>query len=330
MTTTAATAVLPDALASFAAVWNGDLEDVFVNAPGEFWCRRKGKTERHVAPDLDALAIEAIGTLAGHLRGQYADEQKPLMDCELASGERLSLVLPPCVAAGKPSLCIRRGPDTLPNLDDLDEAGLWDAIKARTSSDSDVSADRRKHAKALLATGKITAFFRYCVQQRWSISFVGVTGSGKTYSTNAIVSEIPLDARIVTVADSAEFYKLPHPNRVDFLYSEGGPATAEQLIKAALRSAPNWLLVNEVRDGAAFAYLRGLASGHPGMTTWHAQSAKTAFDALAVMIRMHPAGAVLPEASLRAMMSTFIDVIVSVERRDGKFTATDIQFGADL
>ena len=63
--------------------------------------------------------------------------------------------------------------------------------------------------------------------------------------------------------------------------------------------AADRVLMQELRDGATFAYLRGVVAGHPGcITTLHAGSAKGAFDALRLMIRQHHAGATLGDADV--------------------------------
>lgn len=331
MTIPAATAALSDALHPFAAVWNKTgLEDIFVVSPGNYYARINGKTERHEA-NIDALTISGIAAFAGHLRGQYVDAQNPILDCELPSGERLSIVLPPCTPAGRPSMSLRRGPDSLPSLDGLDEQGLWNLIKAHRGNAPDAMTERRKLARSMLAAGEVNKFFRYCIGQRWSVCFVGATGSGKTTDATALVMEIPQRERIITVADTEEWARLPHPNRVSFLYRKGDTRiTCETLIEAALRNAPSWLLVQEVRDGAAFAFLRGLASGHPGMTSWHAASAATAFSTLTTMVRQHESGRQFPEDALRELMRTCIDVVVHVERGAQGFRATDIKFGVEI
>jgi len=332
MTIAAAANVLPDALHPFATVWDKPaLEDIWVNAPGAFYARIAGKTARYECPDLDALAVEAIASFAGHLRGQYADTQSPILDAELPTGERLSIVLPPCTPAGKPSLSLRRGPDVLPSLDALDEGGLWNLIKAHRGNAPDAMTERRRLAKSMLAAGEVNKFFRYCIGQRWSIAFVGQTGSGKTTDATALVMEIPQSERIITVADTEEWARLPHPNRVSFLYKKGDKRiTCETMIEASLRNAPDWLLVQEVRDGSAFAFLRGLASGHPGMTSWHAASAATAFSTLTTMVRQHESGRQFPEDALRELMRATVNVVVHVERGVQGFRATDIKFGVEI
>jgi type IV secretory pathway ATPase VirB11/archaellum biosynthesis ATPase len=231
-------------------------------------------------------------------------------------------------------MAIRRGMGDLVDLDWLDQEGLWNRIKEREQEQStDHYAQRVSFARQLIKEKKVTGFFKFCIQNRWSIALVGETGSGKSTSLSALVMEIPQtpDERIITIGDSEELGKIPHPNRVSFLYADGGPVTAEDLIKAGLRNLPRWMLVQEIRDQAAFAYLRGLIVS-PGITTWHAMSILSAFDALLVMVMMHPAGKAVPMDMLRKMMGTLINVVVHVERdpTTKKFRATDIKFGSEL
>lgn len=334
MTVSAAANAMPFALDVFKQDWNDPaVEDIFVCQPGAYFVRKAGVTTRHVAPELDALTVEAIAAYAGHMRGQYADSEWPILDCEMPTGERLNIVLPPCTPDGCPSMALRRASAVLPSLDELDEQGLWSAFHASAGMQGKKNGLHREQMKLgqeMLDAGRMTEFFRFGVRSRWSFAFVGETGSGKTHDATAVVMEIPLEDRLVTVADSDEWGRLPHANRVNFLFSKNGPVNAEMLIEAALRNAPRWLLVQEVRGREAFAYLRALASGHPGITTWHARSAERAFDALSPMVRQHPAGARLPEDALRAMMASFIDVVVHVERQaDGQFRATDVRFGQE-
>lgn len=328
MTVQAAAAALPAVLAPFGGDWQDPaVEDIFVVGPGHYFVRRGSSTERREASGLDALAIEAIAILAAHLRGQDIGEAKPILDCELPSGERLSAVVPPCTPFGHPSLAIRRAMQAMPSLEALDAQGLFRMVREKRTG---AGPERRSAARARLDRGDVVGFLRECVRHRWTVGFTGETGSGKTTNAVALAMEIPMAERLVTVADTEELGRLPHPNRVSFLHAKGGPVSAEALIEAALRNAPRWLLVSEVRGPEAFAFLRALASGHPGITTWHAKSARQAFDALSAMVRQHPAGARFPEDTLRAMLASFIDVVVHCERGDGgEFRIADIVFGAE-
>ena len=60
---------------------------------------------------------------------------------------------------------------------------------------------------------------------------------------------------------------------VNLLYSKGGQSAAnvgaEDLVAASLRMGMDYILNQELRDKAAFAFMNVLESGHPGMTTVH-------------------------------------------------------------
>jgi type IV secretion system protein VirB11 len=332
MTVLAANDVLSVALAPFAEDWaDSSVEDIFVNRPCEYFVRRGAKMERREAPELDALAIEALVALIAHLRGQDAGENAPILDAELPSGERINAVLYPCTPAGEPSMALRRASEALPSLDELESQGLFSGLAERLKTGAEpVSVQRRANARTMLANGQIKDLLRYCITNRWTTVISGETGSGKSHNLTAMAMEIGLDERIVTVANADETRRLPHRNRASFLYSKQGGVTAEMLIDAALRNAPRWLLVQEIRGGESFSFLRAVASGHPGITTVHAPSAALTFDTISVGVRQHPAGARIPEDTLRAMLRAFIDVVMHVERGPGGvFRVTDVVFGWD-
>jgi type IV secretion system protein VirB11 len=116
---------------------------------------------------------------------------------------------------------------------------------------------------------------------------------------------------------------------VALFYSKGDQGSArvrsEDLLEASLRMRPDRVLMQELRDGAAFAYLRGVVAGHPGsITTLHAQSAAGAFDALRLMVRQHPAGATLGDADVRELLLQMVDIVVHCERHSNTFNVTEL------
>ena len=74
------------------------------------------------------------------------------------------------------------------------------------------------------------------------------------------------------------------------------------------------------------SFLRAVASGHPGITTWHAPSAATAFDPLGLMVRQHPAGATLPSEDIRLLCRRLVDTVVHCARDGGRFGITEVWF----
>ncbi len=87
------------------------------------------------------------------------------------------------------------------------------------------------------------------------------------------------ELKIVSVEDTAEL-NLPHENwipsvvRSGFGHEEKGPGaiTLFDLLKAAVRQRPDFIIVGEVRGEEAYTLFQAMATGHLGMSTIHAES----------------------------------------------------------
>src|SRR3546814_13249278 len=89
------------------------------------------------------------------------------------------------------------------------------------------------------------------------------------------------DERLLTIEDTRELV-VEHRNVVHMVYSNERQGLAKvgpkQLLESALRMRPDRILLQELRDGTAFFYLRNVNSGHPGsIKTVHVGSAMGAF-----------------------------------------------------
>jgi type IV secretion system protein VirB11 len=175
------------------------------------------------------------------------------------------------------------------------------------------------------------AFLRAVMRAEMTVVLCGKVGSGKTHLSMALATEIPLSDRLVTIQDADEWAALPHRNRVDLFYSKGeqGAArvTPNDLVEAALRLAMKWLLLQEIRGSEAFSFLRARRSGHPGLTTCHADSAQAAFPTLALMVKQHPASEGLELPAIEQALRGLIDVVVHLHRPDGRFAISEVHFG---
>lgn len=335
MTVAAAIESLPYALNYFQEDWqNPAVEDIFVNDSGRYFARIAGRVVERKAPELDALAIKGIAKLALHVLGKYVDEELPIADCALPTGERLNVVLHPCTPYNSPAMSLRRSQSFMPTLDWLESQGLWDALRDKETKRARQADTRGIQARKLRDAGDINALIRLGLQLGWTFAFVGMTSAGKTFDGKAIIMEIPQtpDERLIFVSDAEEFAGAPHPNKVHMVWNKNDSAQrGEALIEAALRMGPRRIIVPEIRDEMAFALLRALFVS-PGITSWHARSAVKAFDSVAAMIRQHHAGRAMPEEVIREILRNFINVVIHVERDylTGKFIATDVQFGEDL
>ncbi len=104
------------------------------------------------------------------------------------------------------------------------------------------------------------------------ILVTGPTGSGKTTSLYAALSELnTADKKIITVEDPVE-YRLPRLSQVQINNKIG--LSFAKVLKATLRQDPDILLVGEIRDTeSAEIALRAAMTGHLVLSTLHTNDA---------------------------------------------------------
>jgi len=124
--------------------------------------------------------------------------------------------------------------------------------------------------------GKDLELFRKVLAQPHGIVLVtGPTGSGKTTSLYAGLSELPRDDKnIVTVEDPVE-YQLSGINQVQVNKAAG--MTFATTIRSFLRQDPDIILVGEIRDQeTASTAVQASLTGHLVLSTLHTNDAATA------------------------------------------------------
>jgi type IV secretion system protein VirB11 len=328
--------LLADALAPFQPWWEDDrVEDILMQRPEEVWIRRGAETTRHEIP-LDFIDMEGIAILAASLKRQNVGRSKPLLSCDLPGGIRLQAVLPPCVNDGTVALAIRRAKKVAPTLDALGEGGLFLDVQPASGMTPEDRQLLRLYEAARQAGGeeerqhRWIGFLRAAVRARKTIINCGEVGSGKTYAALGLIGEIPLEDRIVIISDADETSSLPHPNRVELFFSKGGQGAADvnanDLVEASLRLAMRWLILSEMRGAEAFAFLRARRSGHPSISTAHADHPQAVFPALALMVRQHPAAASVELDVIEKALRGVIDIVIHLHRPRGQFRISDIWF----
>jgi MSHA biogenesis protein MshE len=126
----------------------------------------------------------------------------------------------------------------------------------------------------------------------------GPTGSGKTTTLYAALSELNgAERKMVSVEDPVE-YRLPRVNQVQVNPKIG--LDFAQVLRAALRQDPDIVMVGEIRDQETAAIaLRAAMTGHLVLSTLHTN------DAISSVIRLMDMGAegYLVASSLRAVLA---------------------------
>jgi flagellar protein FlaI len=125
----------------------------------------------------------------------------------------------------------------------------------------------------------IAAYFWYVIENRASVLVAGGVAAGKTSTLNCLSMFIKPELKVVSVEDTAEL-NLPHENWIPSVVRTGygfedkssGAISLFDLLKAAVRQRPDYIIVGEVRGEEAYTLFQAMATGHLGMCTIHAES----------------------------------------------------------
>lgn len=233
-----------------------------------------------------SIELDSFVTKLAQRAGKHISVADPMLDATMQDGSRIQMTLGSEVTAHGSTFTIRKFKDEPITPTDLIEWGTFSPLSI--------------------------AFLWLAVENAKSCIFAGGTASGKTTSLNAISLFIPPLAKIVTLEDTREL-KLPHLNwipsvtRESFDVSGKGEIDMYELLKAALRQRPEYLIVGEVRGREALTLFQAMSTGHVTYSTMHADSVSSAVHRLE-----NP-----PISVPRNMLSALNLVCVQVQARVG-------------
>jgi P-type conjugative transfer ATPase TrbB len=260
-----------------AAFEDDDVTEIYVNPQDgrvRFDTRQRGRVDS--GHRLDAARLEMFLNAVAASLNVTLGAMCPRIEAELPRhrfrGSRLQGFVPP--ATGAPACVIRKPPSVVYTLDDYVTAGIVTPRQRVALADAVVA-----HHNVLIAGG---------------------TNSGKTTLANALLREITdlfPDERIVVLEDTVELQCVAS----DWVaLRTGSGLTLAELVRSALRTSPNRIVVGEVRGGEALDLLDAWATGHPGgCGTCHATTADGALlrlDRLAQRNNVPPQTALIAEA----------------------------------
>ncbi len=168
------------------------------------------------------------------------------------------------------------------------------------------------------ANEEMVAYFWLAAEQGESVIVCGGPAAGKTSTLNAIALFIPPTAKIVSIEDTREV-NLPHENWIPGATRSGtgdrgadGKAAGEvdmfDLVRAALRQRPNYIIVGEVRGRETYTMFQAMATGHTTYSTMHADSVKSMVNRLE-----YP-----PINTPRILLSALNNVVIQIQARTEK------------
>lgn len=197
-----------------------------------------------------------------YLAGKNISIAKPLLDASLPDGSRVQLTYGSEVTRKGSTFTIRRFR--------VDPLTISDLIAFNTMP-SDMAA-----------------YFWYAIENKASILVAGGVASGKTTVLNCLSMFIKPELKVISVEDTAEI-NLPHENWIPSVVRTGfgqdgkgwGAITLFDLLKAAVRQRPDYIIVGEVRGQEAYTLFQAMATGHLGMSTIHGESVNSVLQRLA-------------------------------------------------
>ncbi len=200
--------------------------------------------------------LDRIVTRLSYQTGHQISIAQPLVEGTLPEGHRIQLTMEEVSKRGKTFTIrkFRRSPFT-----------IIDLIKFGTLSP------------------EVAAYLWIIIENLRSVMICGATASGKTALLNCLSSFITPEKKVVTIEDTRELRLhgnwIPLVTRQSYL-----PGVKEislfDLLKAALRQRPDYIIVGEVRGEEAYTLFQSIAVGHGGLCTIHADSVKSVIKRL--------------------------------------------------
>ncbi len=207
-----------------------------------------GMMQTNVSFDSERALENFLKKLSQRM-GSPVGESHPIVDSALPEGSRINIVYPEEVSTQGRSFTIRKFPE--------DPISVTELINWETLSP------------------QLAGYLWLCLENNMSIFFCGESGCGKTTTLNACLPFIPLDSKIYSVEDTPEVTP-PHDNWQQLLVREEGPEEDQvnmfDLLKAALRSRPDYITPSEIRGEEGRVAFQAMQTGHPVVSTFHSSS----------------------------------------------------------
>ena len=237
-----------------------NIEDVSCDGPGVeiFVYHRRFESLRTNVMWEDEHELESYIIRMAQRCGKHISIAEPLLDATLMDGSRIVMTLGREISTRGSTFTIRRFRD--------EPFTPVDLLEFKTFSSMQI------------------AFFWMAMQYGMSMLFVGGTASGKTTSLNACSLFLPWQHKIVSIEETREL-NLPHPNWIPGCTRQGfggeaggtglkapGEVDMYDLLRAALRERPEYIIVGEIRGAEAYVLFQAMATGHTTYSTFHADS----------------------------------------------------------
>ena len=140
-------------------------------------------------------------------------------------------------------------------------------------------------------TKELISLLKAIIESKISIVIGGITGSGKTEFQKYLLTKMEPATRLVVIDNVLELSQVEVNEDLDMNIWQADDKnislSIQTLVKNALRSNPDWLIIAESRGGEMLEILNSVMTGHPIITTIHAQSIDNMPNRIARMVMMN-------------------------------------------
>ncbi|MDW8021744.1 MAG: type II/IV secretion system ATPase subunit, partial [Nitrososphaerota archaeon] len=225
------------------------IEDVSCDGLGPIFVEHKvfGSCESNIRFDSEDELNEFVRRLSER-SGRPVTFRNPIVDATLPDGSRINIVYGSEISMRGSNFTIRKFTDKPLSITQLIKFGTIDSM--------------------------IAAYLWMLLEHNMSIWFCGEVASGKTTLLRAVCTFINPHYKIISIEDTPEVI-VPHDNWVREVTRESEEAATIglfDLLKAALRQRPNYILVGEIRGREASVAFQAMQTGTPVLATFHAGS----------------------------------------------------------
>ncbi len=211
------------------------LEDIHVLGLGPIWVTHKiwGTMQTNLA-FWDEKELNKYIIKMSELVERPVSDARPIVDAIMPDGSRVNFIYGKDISLKGSSFTIRkftRKPISITQLI------AWNTMPAEEA-----------------------AYLWLCIEHGMNIFIIGETASGKTTTLNALTVFIRPDWKVYSVEDTPEV-NIPHPVWQRTVTREAGKQTDVEmydLLKAALRSRPNYIIVGEIRGREAYVAFQAM------------------------------------------------------------------------
>ncbi len=240
-----------------------DVTDISYNGQAVFYQHNfKGRQKSDI--QVDPLEVSDFVRQISNISEQFFSVNSPILDVSIGR-YRVNAVHPVIARIGNDkciNLCIRIASNTLKiqrNSGFLDE--------------------------------NVYQFLKLIIRHKQSIIIGGLTSSGKTEFQKFLITLFEANSRAIIIDNVLELDQMRFRDDIDinsWKYDDrNSQINISLLVKNALRSNPDWLIVAEARGAEMIDVLNAAMTGNPIITTIHAENAYTLPSRMISMVMMN-------------------------------------------